>query len=195
MVPRYQLVHSCQVAPPSLPSEWLLFSHQIAGCTAGMHKSTNEVASVCWCWKNLRCCLDPLHLPNCSGCSLQAIYQSPLHCLLQVSVILGFLAFYFWGMKEAHTHTHSTAGHWCGGLMIKQALHVGVSKGQNPKHESNSLKVCFKLGKPALSCRQLQTKWDGHRWIRSVNTSNVVKNWSKGLQSCDLGEQNTCVAI
>ena len=105
MVPRYQLVHSCQVAPPSLPSEWLLFSHQIAGCTAGMHKSTNEVASVCWCWKNLRCCLDPLHLPICSGCSLQAIYQSPLHCLLQVSVILGFLAFYFWGMKEAHTHT------------------------------------------------------------------------------------------
>ena len=102
--------------------------------------------------------------------------------------------FIFGGWRR-HTHTHSTAGHWCGGLMIKQALHVGVSKGQNPKHESNSLKVCFKLGKPALSCRQIQTKWDGHRWIRSVNTSNVVKNWSKGLQSCDLGEQNTCVAI
>jgi hypothetical protein len=60
---------------------------------------------------------------------------------------------------EGGTHTHiPLLDIGVRAYMIKQALHVGVSKGQNPKHESNSLKVCFKLGKPALSCRQLPTK-------------------------------------
>ena len=55
------------------------------------------------------------------------------------------------GMKEAHTHTNiPLLDIGVRAYMIKQALHVGVSKGQN-QHESNSLKVCFKLGKPALS--------------------------------------------
>ena len=100
--------------------------------------------------------------------------------------------FIFGGWRR-HTHTHSTAGHWCAGLHDKTGFACWCFQRSESQAWIKQFEGLFQAGKAGFVLQATTNKM--RRPSLNQISSNLVKNWSKGLQSCDLGQQNTCVAI